>query len=115
MRLLVCEDDFLILMNTAEILRDLGYEVREAADGAAALAALAADPFDALMTDVGLPDMSGIELAHRVRATLPGLPIIFASGLGEVDGFDGDATVAFVQKPYTTPALEAALMAVIPR
>ncbi|SHG29769.1 Response regulator receiver domain-containing protein [Kaistia soli DSM 19436] len=115
MRLLVCEDDFLILMNTAEMLRELGHEVEEAADGRSALAALADDAFDVLLTDVGLPDMNGVELAHRVRATTPDLPIIFASGLGDVEGFGDDASVAFVQKPYTMPALEMALAAVTRR
>lgn len=115
MRLLVCEDDFLILMNTAEMLRELGHEVEEAADGGSALAALAGGRFDVLLTDVGLPDMNGVELARRVRAMTPELPIIFASGLGEVDGFDDDGSVAFVQKPYTMPALETALAAVTRR
>ncbi len=111
MRLLVCEDDFLILMNTAEMLRDLGHEVEEAGDGATALATLAAGPVDMLLTDIGLPDMTGVELARKARAAQPGLPIVFASGLGEVEGFAGETFVAFVQKPYTMPALEAAMAA----
>ncbi len=109
MRLLVCEDDFLILMNTAEMLRELGHEVEEAGDGASALAILASSSVEMLLTDIGLPDMTGVELAHRARAAHPDLPIVFASGLGEADGFAGTSFVAFVQKPFTLPALEAAM------
>lgn len=114
MRLVVCEDDVLILMNAAEMLRELGHEVDEAADGAAALAALAAGAVDVLLTDIGLPDMTGIELARRARAMAPGLPVIFASGLGEIEDFAGEAAVAFLPKPYTLAAIEAALAAVNP-
>jgi DNA-binding response OmpR family regulator len=112
MKIVVCEDDFLILMNTAEMLRELGHEAEETADGRSALEALARGGVDILLTDVGLPDMSGIDLVREARATRPGLPVIFASGLGEVEGFDGEAGIVSVNKPYTMPALAAAIASV---
>lgn len=112
MKIVVCEDDFLILMNTAEMLRELGHEAEETADGRSALDALARGGVDILLTDVGLPDMSGIDLVREARATRPGLPVIFASGLGSVEGFDGEAAIVSINKPYTMPALAAAIAAV---
>ncbi len=81
-------------------------------DGAAALAVLGAGPVDILFTDLGLPDMDGAALARRARSLQPGLPVVFASGAGEVDGFAGEAGVVLLPKPYNLAQIEAALAAV---
>ena len=52
----------------AELLRESGYEVRFAADAVSALALAAAQPVDAALLDIGLPGMSGYELARALRA-----------------------------------------------
>ena len=54
--------------------------------------------------DVGLPDIRGDELAGRLRAMAPGMPIIVASGYDEVElsrRFSGDAAIRVLGKPYT--------------
>jgi hypothetical protein len=61
--LLLCEDAVFIRMDIAEILRGLGATVVEAGDGAAALAWIAAGSIDVLITDVGLPGGSGVDMA----------------------------------------------------
>ncbi len=79
-RVLVCEDDPLIRYGIVEGLQDAGCQIAEAASGAAALALLAAQPFDLLFLDVGLPDQPGTCVARQARKQAPDLPILFATG-----------------------------------
>lgn len=83
--LLVVEDDDIVRMLMVEVLEDLGYKVIEAADATSALVVLndSATPLDLLMTDVGLPDMSGQDLAGKAREIRPLLPVLFASGYAD--------------------------------
>lgn len=79
--ILVVEDDDVVRMLTTDVLEELGYRVVAAADSSEALQCLVEDSgFDLLMTDVGLPGMSGHQLAEAVRRQHPRLPVLFASG-----------------------------------
>jgi PAS domain S-box-containing protein len=79
---LIVEDDIGVRTFAAHVLRDAGWTVREAEDsaGALAIAASASQPIDLLLTDVVLPGLNGSELAERLRALRPGLPVLFMSG-----------------------------------
>ncbi len=110
--ILVCEDDWLIRASTVELLEDLGHSVIEAADAKSALAALSERHIDILVTDVGLPDMSGIMLAERARAILPSLPVIYATGHSNHEGIEPGPGVQLVVKPYSGETLAAAIAAV---
>lgn len=85
MYLLVVEDDDIVRMLMVEVLDELGYKVIEAEDAGAALRVLedASQSLALMMTDVGLPDMRGEELAQRARELRPLLPVLFASGYAE--------------------------------
>lgn len=111
--ILLCEDDYLIRLTTAEILEDEGFVVLEAGTGQDALALLAqyAD-IDILMTDFGLPDMTGVELANRARDARPGLPVLFATGHVEVENLPAGPTRQ-VTKPFTDENLLAAIQALL--
>ena len=61
-----------------------GYAVREAADLAEAVRALAADRFDAIVMDINLPDGNGIDLIDTIRANDPTIPIIVITGSGNI-------------------------------
>ncbi|WP_083531113.1 hybrid sensor histidine kinase/response regulator [Pararhizobium antarcticum] len=110
--ILVCEDDWLIRVSTVEILEDLGHTVLEAADAKSALALLAERSIDILVTDVGLPDMSGIMLVERARAIFPSLPVIYATGHSNHEGIQPGPDVHVVIKPYSGDTLAAAIAAV---
>ena len=69
--ILVCEDEPLILYSTIELVRLMGHQATPAADARTALSILATKPIDILLTDVGLPDMSGTQLAERGAAAEP--------------------------------------------
>lgn len=82
--LLVVEDDNIVRMLMVDVLNELGYVVKESEDGETALELLQ-DPqqeFALLLTDIGLPDMNGQELAQKARDLRPLLPVLFASGYG---------------------------------
>jgi CheY-like chemotaxis protein len=88
-RLLVVDDEPSVAAALEQTLSDLGYAVAVFTDPAAALAAFEAAPddFDALLTDMTMPEISGVELSARVRTLRPRLPVILSTGvLGGVDG-----------------------------
>lgn len=97
--ILLVEDDALIRMNTADILRDAGYEVDEASSAEEAIVLLREKPADVLVTDVKLPGASGKELAQQALEMLPGIAIIFATG--DVSALDGANGAIVVTKPYS--------------
>ena len=117
--ILVVEDEVFVRMTTVDMLEELGHETIEADTGQAALAALQSTPrIDLMLTDVGLPDIRGPELAHTCRGLRPKLPIIFATG------YDGDSIVQefgdpagthVLPKPFQLDDLEQALRAIIGR
>ena len=83
LRLLLVEDHDSTREVLARILRRAGHEVHPAGSAAEAMA-LAGEPhpFDALISDLGLPDLSGLELLKAIRANHPRLPAIALSGYG---------------------------------
>ena len=75
--ILAVDDDALVLMNTAAMLDDQGHRVTTAYSGKEALSILRrGERFDLLITDQGMPGMTGAELIEIVRAEQPDLPRI---------------------------------------
>ncbi len=106
-RVLVAEDDRPVRITTAELLSGLGYEVIQAATAAEALTLLGRGT-DVLMTDVGLPDMDGRDLARKALSDNPDLAVIIASGKAAVSPPD-DPRIVWLNKPYSAGVLAAAL------
>ncbi len=115
---LVVEDDPDVRAHSANLLRELGYDVLEAEDGAAALSILQAGPaIDLLFTDVGLPGMNGRELAERARRLRPHLKVLFTSGYAQealVHGGRLDAGVELLAKPFSITRLADKLRDILP-
>ncbi len=107
-RILLVEDEVVLRMSTTDMLERLDCFVSGVGSGEQALELLGRGaPYDLLVTDLGLPGMSGEELAARVRASHPGLPVIIASGYGRAAGqAEG---VHFISKPYSSIDLQQAL------
>ncbi len=110
---LLVEDDALIRANAAEMLQGFGHVVVEAGSAEEADAALQTMPVDVLMTDLGLPGVSGGAFAARARELRPGVGVIFATGSDLAPEVDGDAPL-LLRKPYDAEALKAALAAARP-
>ena len=87
------------------MLEELQFKVLEADSGTAALVLLENRDtlIDLLMTDVGLPQMDGRELAARARALRPSLPILFASGYAE--SLEVPAGMHVIGKPFSIDQL----------
>ncbi|MBM3557176.1 MAG: response regulator, partial [Alphaproteobacteria bacterium] len=116
-RILLAEDELAVRSFAARALRAKGYEVVEAPDGEAALAAFEREGgrFDLLVTDVMMPGMQGPELIRRVRALRPDLKVIVTSGFAE-DAFAadlGDAPTELLPKPFALKDLAAKVRAVL--
>jgi PAS domain S-box-containing protein len=106
---LVCEDDPLILYSTIELVRLMGHSATPAADARTALSILATKPIDILLTDVGLPDMSGPRLADEALLQNPELAVIFASGQAEESGGPSHIGATSLVKPFSFDALAEAI------
>jgi CheY-like chemotaxis protein len=97
--IVIAEDDVGILELLALVLEGEGYRVRRTGDGAAALAQLAAERADLLLTDNMMPQLSGLALIDRVPARVgPPLPIILMSA-ATPQPFPPAPTI-FVPKPF---------------
>ncbi len=83
-RVLVVDDHASIRELLANWARNHGYEPGTAADGRAALAALERDPYDLVISDVRMPDLSGLELLQRRPAANAGAAFVFITGFGTV-------------------------------
>lgn len=109
LRVLVVEDDPSLLDAVCELLTLIGISPQRSATAAQALNILQARAVDVLLTDIALPDMSGIELARRAFEVHSELRVIFASGnaVPAHDHFPFRWTA--LRKPYTLDALRTAL------
>lgn len=111
-KVLVVEDVSLIRMTTVDMLDELGLSCVEAGDGLSALALLDGDAeIGVLLTDLGLPGMSGHELVAEVRKRRPDVRIVVATGYSteHKDGaLDGVTTLI---KPFDLGQLRAAMFA----
>ncbi|TNC72016.1 PAS domain-containing protein [Rubellimicrobium roseum] len=100
--ILLVDDDDQVRPVTAAYLRELGYEVVEAAGGAAAQGLAQSHAIDLLLTDVVMPGIDGPELVRRMRAERADLPVLFMTGYSGVHALEGEAVVG---KPFSGPEL----------
>ena len=106
---LLVEDDEFIRETLAELLGVSGHVVLQASDASSALAAMDAHPVDVMVTDVGLPKVSGIELARDALARQPRLAVIFATGDPGGPAKAGVDAAAVLVKPFSPEDLETAV------
>jgi signal transduction histidine kinase len=99
-RVLVVDDDPLVVASTTAMLEDIGHIVIEAPSGARALELLHQGAVvDVVITDHAMPGMTGSELARQIRQSWPGLPIILATGYAELPNGE-DPGLPRLSKPY---------------
>lgn len=83
---LLVDDNRAFAENLAEILRETGDEAHIVSSGAEALRRVGETRFDAMLTDMKMPEMSGAQLVHEIRSLDPGLPVLVVTAYtGEED------------------------------
>jgi two-component system OmpR family response regulator len=118
MRILLAEDDAVLSDGLCRSLRAAGYAVDAVDCGARADAALAAQPFDLLILDLGLPRLDGMDVLRRLRARNSALPVLILTAADSVElrvkGLDLGAD-DYMAKPFALSELEARVRALTRR
>jgi CheY-like chemotaxis protein len=105
-KLMIVDDDPAVRVIVAEFLEDFGYQVIQASGGAEALDLLGRTPdLRMMITDIRMPDMSGVELADAATRRLPDLKVILISGYYVSQQVER----RFLRKPFRMRDLEAAV------
>jgi two-component system, cell cycle response regulator CpdR len=111
-RILITEDEDSLRSFVARALRLDGHETAEAADGAEGLDMLHAGHYDLLLSDIRMPVMDGIALAHEASAFFPDLKILLMTGFAEQRERADDLMekiVDVVSKPFSLPDIRQAV------
>jgi len=111
-RVLVVDDDASMCDMLVSDLGELGFEVKARTAAPAALEALVASEFDAVVADLNMPGMSGLELCERIVASRPDVPVIVITAFGSIQTAIAairSGAYDFVTKPLEVDALGLAL------
>lgn len=117
-RLLIVDDDPLVLSFFRRALANEGYEVHTVSDSAEAIELLAQQEFDLLVTDVGLPGPSGIDLLEHCKAVTPDMEVILVTGepaLGDAVRTVRKGAYDYLAKPVDPGRLRARVGAALKR
>jgi len=105
---LIVDDEETVRTFVQRVLREAGYETVTASDGPEAIDAVRRMELDLLLTDVNMPEMSGDELARRLRQNRPGLKVLYLTGFSD-QLFQEKNTLwqdeAYLDKPCSVLAL----------
>ena len=110
--ILLVDDEEALVLVTAKILRRLGYRCTGFVSSVEALAAFRATPreFDALITDLSMPEMNGVDLMREIRSIRADIPVAFASGTPAEDERAREAgAVVHIHKPATIDEIAEAV------
>lgn len=103
-KILICEDDLLLLGRLTDFAAGEGHEVHQASDGASALAMTIQNKYDILVTDIRLPGVNGIELIGKLKESSPSTIVIAITGHASVDYAVAclrHGALDFLIKPFT--------------
>lgn len=101
--ILIIDDDQNQRKTLTDIVAAKGYETLVAADGAAGLAVLQENPVNLVLTDLGLPDISGIDILSKVKTLYPDIQVIILTGIATVDSAVEATNLgafSYLRKPY---------------
>ncbi len=108
--ILVVDDDARSARTLANMLREDGYEVDVAVDGACAIARLSRQPMPSvLITDIRMPNADGATVSHFARSRYPDLPIIMVTGYPNLAPHSLEPQPIVITKPLQYDDLSAAL------
>lgn len=109
MKILIVDDEKNICLSLTQILQDEGYEVESASNGKSGLALFEESDPDAVLLDVKMPDMNGIDVLSKIKKLQPAVPVVMISGNSSIS----DAVKAikqgafdFLEKPLSLPKVK---------
>jgi len=106
--ILAVDDDPLVLMSTVAMLEEMGHRVLQATRGAEALEMLRrVRAIDLLVSDVMMPEMTGVELARRASEARPELPVLLVTGFADLPA--AGKKLPRLSKPFSLAELELAV------
>ena len=110
-RVLLIDDQPDVRESVSDMLKALGHTVRVAADGKAGLQLVQQGTFDVVVTDLRMPGMDGLDVAKRVRALRPGVPVVLLTGWGTLfEHAEPEAVSIVLPKPPTLHGLSEAII-----
>jgi signal transduction histidine kinase/ActR/RegA family two-component response regulator len=113
-RVLIVDDDQLVMTGISAMIEDLGHTPIEAHSGAEALGKLADGiDVDVVITDHAMPAMTGLQFARQVQETYPGLPIILATGYAELPGDSSSLGILRLAKPCNQYEIATAIQSAL--
>jgi DNA-binding response OmpR family regulator len=105
-RILVVDDDPLLLELLVDTLTAIGYEALPAADGSIALDILHNDIFDLMITDIKMPRIDGLQLLKKVKRHYPSMPVLFITGVASQEIIGHAEADGFLAKPFRIAHIE---------
>jgi len=109
-RILVIDDDRYVRMLLCDLLSTWGYDADVAADGIEGLALFERGTYDMVLTDLAMPNVTGLDVVAGVRDRDPSIAVILFTGfMGELDGEDQRLGVTVLRKPLDIDDLRRAL------
>lgn len=115
-RILVVDDEEIVRESCKRVLTDAGYTVRTAANGRDALRVCRDEPFDAMLTDLRMPDMDGIEVIRAVTKEFPEVRVVVITGYPSRESAEQARRLGifdYLEKPLSPMRLSAAAAAVL--
>jgi cyclic di-GMP phosphodiesterase len=110
--ILIVDDDPGVLDTTAMLTRELGYQVTSFSEGQTALDFMRINAVDAVLADINMPKVSGMDLLKEIHASEPTMPVVLMTGQAELDTAVAAMQMGasdFLVKPYRTIQLDQAL------
>jgi CheY-like chemotaxis protein len=108
-KILVVDDDPVVGRSFERVLKGKGYAVINCSNGKDALAKLQKEEYDAVFTDLKMSEMGGLEVAEKVKASQPWMPVVIITGYATKEAETQAATFGvhnFVQKPLSPEMIE---------
>ena len=106
-RILVVDDDSGVRAVLSRMLQSFGVEVETAPGGAQAMAKIDRQTYDALLLDLDMPGVTGLDVLLHVQRAAPRMPVLVVTGTWEAERIEG--AVAVLAKPVDAPSLRTAL------
>jgi len=113
-RVLIVDDDTLVMTGISAMIEDLGHTPIEAHSGAEAVAKLASGmEIDVVLTDHAMPAMTGLQLARHIRESYPEIPVILATGYAEIPGDAASLGIPRLAKPCNQYEIATAIQSAL--